>query len=75
MKILKYIGSRLKDPKDFPAEARRAAGFELDAIQRGLIPSDWKPMNNVGAGAYEIRVNAIKLMVTACFVGSNLFEQ
>ena len=59
MKALKFIGSSLEDLKDFPAEARRAAGFELDAIQRGLSPSDWKPMNNVGAGAYEIRVHVL----------------
>jgi hypothetical protein len=30
------------------AEARREAGFELDAVQRGDMPSDFKPMLNVG---------------------------
>lgn len=57
MKSLKFVGTCLEDIKNFPIEARRAAGFELDAIQRGLHPSDWKPMKDVGAGAYEIRLH------------------
>jgi phage-related protein len=59
MKALKFVGSSLEDLKDFPAEARRGAGFELDAIQRGLTPSDWKPMTSVGAGAYEVRIHVL----------------
>ena len=59
MKALRFVGSSLDDLKNFPAEARREAGFELDAVQRGLIPSDFKPMLAVGAGAYEIRVRVL----------------
>lgn len=59
MKTLRFIGSSLDDLKNFPAEARREAGFELDAVQRGLMPSDFKPMLAVGAGAYEIRVRVL----------------
>ena len=59
MKTLRFVGSSLDDLKNFPAEARREAGFELDAVQRGLIPSDFKPMLAVGAGAYEIRVRVL----------------
>ena len=51
MKTLRFVGSSLDDLKNFPAEARREAGFELDAVQRGLMPSDFKPMLAVGAGA------------------------
>lgn len=57
MKQLKFVGSSLDDLKDFPADARRDAGFELDAVQRGLMPSDFKPMLNIGPGAYEIRIH------------------
>ena len=32
------------------------AGFELWQVQNGLMPSDFKPMLNVGLGVYEIRV-------------------
>ena len=50
MKPLEFVGSSLDDLREFPAEARRAAGFELGFVQRGLAPSDWKPMKGVGAG-------------------------
>jgi phage-related protein len=59
MKKLRFVGSSLDDLKDFPAEARREAGFELDAVQRGEMPSDFKPMLEVGSGAYEIRVHIL----------------
>lgn len=59
MKTLRFIGSSLDDLKNFPDEVRRAAGFELDAVQRGLMPSDFKPMLNVGVGAYEIRLHVL----------------
>ncbi|WP_363169431.1 hypothetical protein [uncultured Lamprocystis sp.] len=51
MKPLRFVGSSLDDLQNFPADARRDAGFELDAVQRGLMPSDFKPMLNVGQGA------------------------
>lgn len=59
MKALKFVGGSLDDLTDFPLEARRAAGFELWQVQRGLTPSDFKPMPAVGAGAHEIRVHVL----------------
>jgi phage-related protein len=59
MKPLKFVGSSLEDRQDFPVAARRAAGFELWALQRGLLLSDWKAMPSVGAGAYEIRIHIL----------------
>lgn len=59
MKPLKFIGSSLDDLRDFPAEARRQAGFELYAVQRGLEPSDWKPMPDIGPGVREIRIHVL----------------
>ena len=59
MKALNFVGGSLDDLTDFPLEARRAAGFELWQVQRGLTPSDFKPMPAVGAGAYEIRVHVL----------------
>jgi phage-related protein len=41
----------------FPSPARREAGFELQAVQEGKEPSDWKPMSDIGAGVKEIRVH------------------
>jgi phage-related protein len=59
MKPLRFIGSSLDDLRDFPAEARRQAGFELYAVQRELEPSDWKPMTAIGKGAREIRIHVL----------------
>lgn len=59
MKALEFVGSSLDDLTDFPLEARRASGFELWQIQRGLNPSDFKPMPAIGAGAFEIRVHVL----------------
>jgi len=57
MKELRFVGSSLEDLSRFPAEAKRAAGFELWQVQNGLDPSDWKPMNSVGIGVREIRIH------------------
>lgn len=59
MKPLRFVGSSLDDLRDFPAEARRQVGFELYAVQRGLEPSDWRPMPEVGPGVREIRVHVL----------------
>jgi phage-related protein len=59
MKPLKFVGSSLDDLRDFPTEARRQSGFELDAVQRGFDPSDYKTMNDIGSGVREIRVHVL----------------
>lgn len=59
MKPLRFVGSALDDLRDFPAEARRQAGFDLYAVQRGLDPVDWKPMASVGSGVREIRIRVL----------------
>jgi phage-related protein len=58
-KPLRFVASSLDDLRNFPDEARRAAGFELHAVQSGLEPSDWKPMQIVGSGVKEIRVHIL----------------
>jgi len=59
MKPLEFVGSSLEDLRNFPAEARRAAGFELSFVQQGLMPSDLKSVKGVGRGAMEIRVHVL----------------
>lgn len=54
--VAAFHGSSLNDLNAFPEEARRDAGFNLDFVQRGFEPEDWKPMRTVGAGVNEIRV-------------------
>jgi phage-related protein len=56
MKPIEFRGDSLDRLRKFPKEARREAGFQLDRVQRGLEPFDWKPMPTIGAGIRDIRV-------------------
>jgi phage-related protein len=56
MKPVVFLGSSLNDLRAFPDRARHDAGFQLEQVQRGLDPDDWKPMRTIGAGVREIRV-------------------
>ena len=56
MKPLSFLGSSLDDLRAFPESARREAGHQLDRVQRGLEPDDWKPMPSVGTGVREVRI-------------------
>jgi phage-related protein len=56
-KTIVWIGSSRDDVRRFPREARRKAGLELRAVQRGQEPTDFKPIPSVGPGVYEIRIH------------------
>ena len=56
MKPIAFLGGSLDDLRGFPADARRDAGYQLDRVQRGLDPDDWRPMPSIGAGVREVRV-------------------
>jgi phage-related protein len=56
MKPLNFRASSLSDLMSFSDGAKRRAGFELDKVQRGEQPSDFKPMTSVGKGVEEIRL-------------------
>ena len=56
MKRVQWLGTSLNAVREFPPEVRNLIGQQLLFVQRGLMPSDFKPMPTVGAGVYEIRV-------------------
>lgn len=56
LKPLRFLGTSLDDLRVFPVSARREAGHQLDQVQRGYDPDDWKPMATVGQGVREIRI-------------------
>jgi phage-related protein len=56
VKPISFLGDSLERLRDFPQGARRESGFQLDKVQRGLLPDDWKPMKAIGRGVHEIRV-------------------
>jgi phage-related protein len=56
VKRLFWIASSKTDWNTFPASVNAEGGYQLDKVQRGEEPSDWKPMSNIGAGVREIRI-------------------
>jgi phage-related protein len=56
IKPLSFRGTSLDDLRAFSTECRKEAGFQLDKVQHGEMPDDFKPMSEVGKGVLEIRV-------------------
>lgn len=50
MKQLVWLGDSLERLRGFPPDARREAGYQLERVQAGKDPVDWKPMPSVGLG-------------------------
>lgn len=55
-KPVRFLGDSLESLREFPNDARHDAGYQLDRIQRGLQPDDFKPMPSIGRGVEEIRI-------------------
>lgn len=51
------MGSSKRDLVAHSPDVRLVAGRELERVQRGADPTDWKPMASIGRGTREIRVH------------------
>ena len=56
VKPVEFWGDSLDRPREIPNDAKRDAGYQLDRVQHGLQPDDFKPMPAIGKGVEEIRV-------------------
>ena len=56
MKPIMFLGNSLVQLRNFPEAARNRAGRQLDLVQRGSEPDDWKPISTIGPGVNEIRI-------------------
>ena len=56
MKPVCFLGDALKCLRAFPPGARQDAGRQLDRVQRGQLPDDFKPMPTIGKGVEELRL-------------------
>jgi phage-related protein len=56
VKPVVFLGDSLGRIRAFPDGVRRTAGYQLERVQRGFDPDDWKPMTSIGEGVREIRV-------------------
>jgi phage-related protein len=52
-----FIGSSSDAIKKFPRETQKEIGWQLQAVQNGLNPEDWKPMPSIGSGVKELRIH------------------
>jgi len=73
IKPVEFLGDSLDALRRFAQDARHQAGFQLDRVQHGLDPDDWKPMKSIGVGVREIRVRdatgAFRVIYVAKFEG------
>jgi phage-related protein len=56
IKPVRFLGDSLKRIREFPADVKQDCGYQIDKVQRGQQPDDFKPMPSVGQGVEEIRV-------------------
>lgn len=56
IKPVVFIGNSLEDLRAFPVNPRREVGYQIDKVQRGGVPDNWKPVSSIGPGVYEIRI-------------------
>jgi phage-related protein len=57
MKEIIWLGSSYQDLLAFSKPAKQTAGYNLDKLQRGKEPNDWKPMTSIGNGVKELRIH------------------
>jgi phage-related protein len=50
-KPLFWVGSSLKDVREFPEEVKDEVGFALYQVQRGLTPRSAKPLRGFGGAS------------------------
>jgi len=55
MKPICFLGDSLTRLREFGSDAKQDAGYQLDKIQRGEQPDDFKSMPSIGKGVEEIR--------------------
>jgi phage-related protein len=56
MKKIIFVGHALESIKKFSHVAKRETGHQLDRVQRGKDPLNWKPMQGIASGVREIRI-------------------
>ena len=71
MKRIVWLGDSLDRLREFAATASHEACYQLERVQAGEEPADWKPMPSVGLGVNELRVRiggAYRVIYMAKFV-------
>ena len=56
MKLMRFVGDSLKCLQEFPDDVKYDVGYQLNKVQQGEQPDDFKPMPSIGKGVEEIRI-------------------
>lgn len=56
VKPIEFLGDSLDRLREFSDDVKRDVGYQLDRVQHGMQPDDFKPMPTIGKGVEEIRV-------------------
>jgi phage-related protein len=56
VKPIRFLGDSLASIRRFPEAARHDAGYQLEKVQRGQAPDDFKSMPAIGRGVEELRI-------------------
>ena len=76
LRAVVWLGNAKKNLREFPVEARKLIGDELQLLQFGGMPKDVKPFKGIGSGVLEIAVRYDKdayRTVVAVQLGKKLY--
>jgi phage-related protein len=76
LRAVVWLGDAKKNLREFPEEAQKLIGDELQLLQFGGMPRDTKPFKGVGSGVLEIAVRYDKdayRTVVAVQLGKKLY--
>ncbi|RJF88933.1 type II toxin-antitoxin system RelE/ParE family toxin [Oleomonas cavernae] len=63
-----FRGDSLERLIAFPKPARASLGHNLDRVQVGEEPEDWKAMTGIGEGVYELRARVDKQAYRVAYI-------
>jgi len=61
MKTVHFEGSSQDDLRAMPKDARQVIGFQLERLQAGKEPKNWKPLKGLGKGITGVREIRVKI--------------
>lgn len=70
MKDAKFLGDSLYKIRSFPSDVKTDIGYQLDKVQNGFLPDDFKSLKTVGRGVYEIRTKSSDGIYRTVYIAS-----
>jgi hypothetical protein len=55
MKVVRFLGDSLKVFREFPKDARQDTARQLEMVQKGRNPDNFKSMSEIGKGVQDSR--------------------